>query len=171
MKTVGRYTYGADTINMIDGTSNLIIGNFCSIASGLTVYLGGNHRTDWATTYPFGHIHNKEFNHTGIGHPATKGDVIIGNDVWIGANSTIMSGTHIGDGAVIAANSVVMGKIKPYAVVGGNPVRFYYFRFDQETINKLLKLKWWDLDEATISNIAPILCSDNFEQLFSKDTK
>lgn len=85
--------------------------------------MGGNHRTDWLTTYPFGHIHKDIFtNFSGVGHPATKGSVVIGNDVWIGTNVTIMSGVSIGDGAVIANNSHVVKDVLPYSIVGGNPV-------------------------------------------------
>ncbi len=93
---VGKYTYGKPNIYSWGEGAKLVIGNFCSISNNCNVYLGGNHRTDWVTTYPFGHIHQRSFNNfNGVGHPSTKGDVIIGNDVWIGANVTIMSGVTI----------------------------------------------------------------------------
>lgn len=97
--------------------SNLIIGKFCSIAGGVTIFLGGNHRLDWISTYPFNML-EEEFPEAKMikGHPATKGDVKIGNDVWIGQNAVIMSGIIIGNGAVIAANSVVTKNIKDYEV-------------------------------------------------------
>jgi acetyltransferase-like isoleucine patch superfamily enzyme len=105
----GKYTYGNPNIYYQNPQTNLTIGNFCSIAANVNIYLGGNHRTDWVTTYPFGHIHQNKFNDfNGDGHPSTKGNVIIGNDVWIGLDVTIMSGVTIGDGVVIANNSHVV---------------------------------------------------------------
>jgi acetyltransferase-like isoleucine patch superfamily enzyme len=106
----GKYTYGSPHIHWgPTKDAKLIVGKFCSIAGNCNIYLGCNHRTDWVTTYPFGHIHTKIFNKfNGIGHPSTKGDVIIGNDVWIGANVTIMSGVTIGDDAVIANNAHIV---------------------------------------------------------------
>jgi len=82
-----KYTYGVPNILWNNENSKLVIGNFCSIAVNVNIYLGGNHRTDWVTTYPFGHIHQNKFNiFNGDGHLSAKGDVIIGNDVWIGNN-------------------------------------------------------------------------------------
>jgi acetyltransferase-like isoleucine patch superfamily enzyme len=101
--------------NLLCPTDNakLTVGNFCSIGNSVNIYLGGNHRTDWVTTYPFGHILQEKFDaFNGKGHPATKGDVVIGNDVWIGDNVTIMSGVTIGDGAVIANNSHVVKNVE-----------------------------------------------------------
>ncbi len=113
------------------------------------------------TTYPFGHVYQDEFGHTGaIGHPATRGDVSIGNDVWIGAGVTIMSGVTIGDGAVLAANSTVIGNVGPYEIFGGNPSRFIKSRFNDNIRELLLLLKWWDLDVHVIKSISPLLCSE-----------
>jgi acetyltransferase-like isoleucine patch superfamily enzyme len=145
------------------------IGSFCSIAKGVKIFTGGNHRTDWITTYPFGHMHRDVFDtFSGKGHPATNGDVIIGNDVWIGANATIMSGVNIGDGSVIANNAHVVKDVEPYTIVGGNPAKFIKKRFSDEVINKLLKLKWWHFDDEEIKQICPLLCSTNFDELFAK---
>ena len=119
---VGRYTYGYQGISVFqwDEGAALKIGSFCSIAGDLVVMLGGNHRTDWMTTFPFGHVFKNELECEDIvGHPKTNGDVIIGNDVWIGRNSTLMSGIKISDGAVIAANSTVVKDIGAYEVWGG----------------------------------------------------
>lgn len=179
---IGKHTYGANNIEVKWGdqqlyntkkkdviVSNLKIGNFCSIATNIIVYLGGNHRTNWITTYPFGHVNKSIFNRfNGYGHPSTNGDVIIGNDVWIGNNVTIMSGVKIGDGSIISANSHVVSDVKPYSIVGGNPAKFYYFRFDEETIKKLLSLKWWDMDDNIINEISPLLCSNNLDELFNR---
>jgi len=157
---VGRYTYGQEylTIKQWGEGAGLQIGAFCSISDSIVVFLGGNHRTDWITTFPFGHIFQKELGAQKIaGHPKTNGDVIIGNDVWIGRNSTLMSGIHIGDGAVIAANSTVVKDIGPYEIWGGNPARLISRRFELEVVDLLLKLRWWDWDEDRIRNSVPIL--------------
>lgn len=162
--SVGRYTYGMPDIHWSNPNAKLIIGSFCSIAAGVKVYLGGNHRTDWITTYPFGHIHQGIFNRfNGTGHPASKGYVNIGNDVWIGEYATIMSGVSIGDGAVIANNSHVVKDVEPYSIVGGNPAKHIRFRFSPTQIESLLRIKWWDWDDAKINDNVENLCSDNID--------
>ena len=157
---VGRFTYGHNKIRVRTWSSadRLKIGSFCSIADSVTVNLGGNHRIDWATTFPFGHIFKRRLGgETIVGHPSSNGDVIIGNDVWIGTGVTIMSGVNIEDGAVIAANSHVVSNVKRYAIVGGNPDKHLKFRFDQRIRELLLELSWWELDLAVIREIAPLL--------------
>lgn len=167
IRNVGKHTYGHHNIEIYywgEGTW-LDIGSFCSISGHITVYLGGNHRIDWATTYPFGHINQNIFNNfNGKGHPQTKGDVKIGNDVWIGTSVTIMSGVTIGDGAVLANNSVITKDVEPYSIVGGNPFKLIKKRFDEETINQLLELKWWELDDSYINQMSPYLCNENFKE-------
>jgi acetyltransferase-like isoleucine patch superfamily enzyme len=161
----GKYTYGNPNILWNNDKANLRVGNFCSIASNVTIYLGGNHRTDWVTTYPFGHIHLNVFNSfDGKGHPSTKGDVIIGNDVWIGSNVTIMSGITIGDGAVIANGSHIVKNVEPYSLVGGNPAKLIKYRFTKEQIQKLLEIKWWYWDDAKINKFTPLLCNINIDK-------
>ena len=169
ISSIGKKTYGSENIKIYEwGEGKTIkIGSFCSIATNIQIFIGGNHRHDWITTYPFGHIHQDIYeNFNGEGHPASNGDVIIGNDVWIGANVTIMSGVIIGDGAVIANNSHVVKNVEPYTIVGGNPAKPIRKRFDDETITKLLKLKWWDFEDNEINKILPILCSSNLNELF-----
>lgn len=139
---------------------SLRIGRFCSIADGTTIFLGGNHRLDWITTYPFGHIHSgmlggKEI----VGHPASNGDVTIGNDVWIGSGATVLSGVTVGDGAVIAARAVVTKDVEPYVIVGGNPAKMIGRRFDPEIVSLLAELRWWDLTAEAIQGIVAELCS------------
>ena len=153
---VGRFTYGYENVKVRqwgEGAA-LTIGSFCSIASSVTVFLGGNHRVDWATTFPFGHIFEEELGGTEIkGHPATNGDVVIGHDVWIGHGTTIMSGVSIGSGAVIAANSTVVKNVMPYEVVGGNPAKLIKSRFHKEITDLLLTLEWWNLPLDVIKEI------------------
>lgn len=159
---IGEYTYGHPEVLFENEDSNLIIGKFCSIADNVTIFLGGNHRMDWVTTYPFSAL-RKYFPEAAHikGHPDTKGDVIIGNDVWIGRNVIIMSGVTIGDGAVIAAGSVVSKNVGEYEVWGGNPAVLMKKRFDEEIIKKLLDLKWWDWDIDKINKNVHFLCSNN----------
>jgi acetyltransferase-like isoleucine patch superfamily enzyme len=169
----GRGTYGTPNIRIHSWgeESKLVVGNFCSIAGNVNVYLGGNHRTDWVTTFPFGHMHQHVFNKfNGSGHPTTKGDVIIGNDVWIGANVTIMSGVTVGDGAVIATNSHVVKNVDSYSIVGGNPAKFIKYRFTSEQIEELLKIQWWNWEDYKINEYTPLLCNENIDE-FIKSAK
>ena len=156
--TVGEHTYGHQHIALKrwpESTSDLRIGKYCSIAQDVIVFLGGEHRPDWITTYPFSAI-RPQFG--GIkGHPSTKGDVIIGNDVWIGQGAVIMSGVTIGDGAVIGAYSVVRGAVGPYEIWRGNPARLLRRRFPPDAILELLKMKWWDWPEDKIIQHVPLL--------------
>ena len=164
-----RYTYGLENIKVRDWGegADVKVGSFCSIADNVTIFIGGNHRTDWVTTYPFGHINKNVFPWHGKGHPATKGDVVIGNDVWIGSGSTILSGIRIGDGAVIAANSVVVKDIPAYAIVGGNPAKVLKMRFSRKQIDKLLQNPWWELPDSRINDLIPLLCSNDIEALIA----
>ena len=164
----GKYSYGTPEIRYQTDNAKLIIGNFCSIGPNVKVYLGGNHRKDWITTYPFGHINQGVFYaFNGYGHPSTKGDVVVGNDVWICENVTIMSGIKIGDGAIIANNSHVVKDVEPYSIVGGNPAKLIQYRFPEETRKKLLDIQWWNWNEEKINKILPYLCSDNIEEFFN----
>lgn len=156
----GKYTYGNPAVFWANPNAKLKIGKFCSIADGVQIYLGGNHRSDWVTTYPFGHIHQGIFNSfNGEGHPATKGDVIIGDDVWIAAGVRIMSGVRIGTGAIIANNSHVVKDVEPYSITGGNPAKHIKYRFSQEQIDELLRIKWWDWSDEKINKHIHMLCN------------
>lgn len=164
----GKYTYG-DPIVQWGSTASLTVGNFCSIGKNVNIYLGGNHRTDWITTYPFGHRHKDIFTtFDGKGHPSTKGDVVIGNDVWIADNVTIMSGVTIGDGSIIANNSHVVKDVEPYSIVGGNPANLIKYRFTSSQIKDLLDIQWWNLDESIINENLNLLCSGNIDSFINK---
>jgi acetyltransferase-like isoleucine patch superfamily enzyme len=123
---IGRFTYGYQNLDVVGSESGerLWIGAFCSIGRNTKVFLGGYHRTDWITTYPFGFTYPDELTVPPVpGHPTSKGDVRIGNDVWIGQNCTILSGVTIGDGAVLATGAVVTNDVEPYTIFGGNPAK------------------------------------------------
>jgi len=155
-----KYTYGNSNIHIHSWNerTTLSVGKFCSIADNIDIFLGGNHRSDWVTTFPFGHINKDIFtNFNGKGHPKTNGNVVIGNDVWIASNVTIMSGIQIGDGAVIAANSMVVKDIAAYEIWGGNPAKKLKMRFSDEIIKSLLKLKWWEWKVGVIKKLGPRL--------------
>ena len=140
--SIGDNTYGNPTIFSYLSESKLIIGKYCSIAQDVTIILGGNHRVDWITTYPFSALFD-EAKHI-KGHPSTKGDIKIGNDVWIGMGTTILSGVNIGDGACIASKSLIIKDVPPYAIVGGNPAKIIKYRFNDAEIKALLKICWWN---------------------------
>jgi Acetyltransferase (isoleucine patch superfamily) len=163
--TIGDYTYGIPNVLSWNEGTKLDIGKFCSIASEVTIMLGGEHRSDWITTYPFNALIDSYSYITG--HPKSKGNVSIGNDVWIASGVKIMSGVQIGDGAIIGANSLVTKNIPPYCIVGGNPAIIIKYRFKPWTIRKLLKIKWWNWSENDICNAIPILQSNNMRDLFN----
>jgi acetyltransferase-like isoleucine patch superfamily enzyme len=167
---VGRYTYGHDAIRVIAPTeAKLKLGSFCSVASGVTVFAGGDHRTDWITTFPFGNHVKREFpTFNGVGHPKTRGDVVIGNDVWIGTGATILSGVKIGDGAVVGAGAHVVRDVPPYCVVGGNPASVLKKRFSDREIEDLLRISWWNWPDSKIDEASSLLCSGNIREFLEK---
>lgn len=154
MHKIGDYTYGHPEVF---GSGILEIGKFCAIADGVTILLDVEHHTEWTTTYPFSALFADAQHITG--HPASKGPVIIGNDVWIGYGVLILSGVTIGNGAVLGANSVVSRNVDSYSIVAGNPAVHKRFRFTEEWIDYLnRKLKWWDWPlETILANIDTLL--------------
>jgi len=166
---IGEFTYGSPDVLYKNDEAGLFVGKFCSIAKEVQIFLGNNHRVDWISTYPFNCVDEFFPEAQNIkGHPATKGDVRIGNDVWIGRKAIILSGVHIADGAIIAAGAVVTKDVGAYEVWGGNPARLIKKRFTDPEIAILLSLKWWDLPVETIKKITPLLCSGDIPGLQSE---
>lgn len=174
---VGDYTYYDDFENVHNFEKNvkyhfdfvgdkLIIGKFCMIASDVTFIMNGaNHLSQSISSYPFAIFgHGWENAMEGKSYP-TKGDTIIGNDVWIGHNATIMPGVTIGDGAIIATNTTVTKDVEPYTIVGGNPAKPIKKRFSDSEIEHLLKLQWWDWDIEKITKNIKALTGNNLEHL------
>lgn len=174
---VGDYTYYDDFEDTANFEKNvkylfdfnndqLIIGNFCMIASHVKFIMNGaNHLTDTISSYPFSIFGNgwqeamkgKEF--------PNKGNIVVGNDVWIGYNATIMAGVTIGDGAIIATNASVVKNVEPYTIVGGNPAKIIRKRFSETHIKLLLEIKWWNWSIEKITENVQLLTSTNVEDL------
>ena len=153
--TIGKCTYGELNIVTFNADTNLLIGHYCSIAQHVTFILDGEHATRNISSYPF--------KVKCMGEKAeafSKGDIIVGDDVWIGYGATILSGVHIGQGAVIAAGAVVTGNVPPYAVVGGVPAGILKYRFDEEMIKELLKIDYSKLDEEIVEKHIDDLYTD-----------
>jgi virginiamycin A acetyltransferase len=174
---VGDYTYYDDFENVENFEKNvkyhfdfigdkLIIGKFCMIASDVKFIMNGaNHLTSAITSFPFAIFGNGwEKAMDGKSYPQ-KGDITIGNDVWIGYNATIMAGVTIGDGAIIATNATVVNDIEPYSIVGGNPAKEIKKRFTEDKIAKLLKIKWWNWDIERITENIKNLTGDDIDKL------
>ena len=180
---IGDYTYYDDShdpagfernnvlFNYPEFGDRLIIGKFCSIGSGTKFIMGpANHRISSVTTYPF-HVFGGAWAERTPEHLSQlpfKGDTIVGNDVWFGRECVVMPGIKIGDGALIAAYSVVTRDVEPYSVVGGNPARPIKKRFSDELIALLLRLKWWDLPPERLVEILPMLCDPDLKKVASQ---
>ena len=177
---IGDYTYYDDPVSPAEFEKNnvlfnwpefgdrLIIGKFCAIGAGTRFLMGpANHRISSVSTYPFS-VFGGAWTENTPPHMAQlprKGDIVVGNDVWLGRECLIMPGVHIGDGAIIASRSVVSRDVEPYCVVGGNPARFIKKRFDEDFIQILLRLKWWDFEPQRLVSILPLLCDPDLEKV------
>ena len=157
-KGIRTYIVDAEVLfwkHMDESESVVRIGNYSSLAGGITFYVDGNHRIDHASTFPFYELGFNEDprNKNGWG----RGAPTVGNDVWIGNHAAIMSGVHIGDGAVVAAHSVVSKDVPPYALVGGNPARVLKYRFPEDIRNRFMATRWWDMPEdVVLTHLVPV---------------
>lgn len=175
--SIGEFTYYHDFESVDNFVRNiryhfeftgdqLSIGKFCMIASDVEFIMNGaNHLSESLSSFPFAVI-EEAWKHAmdGKNYPF-KGNTVIGNDVWIGYKACIMPGVHIGDGAIIAAHAVVTKDVPPYAVVGGNPAKVIKYRFDQQKIQKLLELQWWNWDIDRITRNVNALTGNCIENL------
>lgn len=169
---MGEHSYGAPKIHWDKRSQSVAhIGRYCSIAYDVNILTGGNHNTQWVSTYP----HRVMFDLPGKykdGHPCSKGDVRIGNDVWIAHGATILSGVHIGHGAVVACRSVVTKDVEPYTIVGGIPARPLRQRFSTAEISALLAIEWWNWPDEKVKEAIPLLCGNDigeFIKCYGKD--
>ncbi len=167
---IGEHSYGVPQVHW-KRDAKLRIGKYCSIADHVHVFLGGAHRADWITTYPFPQLNAWPQAHAIAGYPVPGKDVTIGNDVWLCEGCIIMPGVTIGDGAIVAAFSVVAKDVPPYTLVAGNPAEPKKKRFSDGQIAKLLALRWWDWPEDKIRRHMALLCSGDVETLLAQSKK
>lgn len=163
---IGKGSYGEPRILDWQQGCTLTIGAFCSIAKNVEIFLGGNHRMDWVSTYPFAKF-LPELSYLDKNYLISNGNVAIGNDVWLGRDCKIMSGVTIGNGAVVATGAIVTHDVPPYAIVAGIPAKIIRYRFDEKTISKLLDSAWWDWPEHEIRATAPLLCKSDLSDFFT----
>ncbi len=143
----------------------LVIGRFCSIAAETRFIMnGGNHATDWFTTFPFP-VFGEGWESAAPEAWPYRGDTIVGNDVWIGYGATIMPGLTLGDGAIVATRSVVTRDVEPFAIVGGNPAQVIRYRFDEATRETLSEIAWWHWDAERLTRHVRAICSGDLEAL------
>ena len=155
--TLGKHCYGWDgspRLNFYRTTSKLVIGNFVSFAPGTTIHVGGEHFTEYVSTYPFSSIFDDV---PQIECVKSKGDVVIGSDVWVANDATILSGVMIGHGAVIGAGAIVTKNVLPYMIVAGNPAREIRRRFTDGEVEQLLRIQWWNWPDEKIDKCIPLL--------------
>jgi chloramphenicol O-acetyltransferase type B len=168
--TIGRHTHGSFVVNAGRGDRGRVhIGAYCSIAKGVEFTVGGNHRADWVSIYPFRVMWGLPDAWVD-GHPRPEQDIFVGSDVWIGADALILPGVRIGDGALVAARAVVANEVRPYAIVGGVPAREIRRRFSDEQIDALLALRWWDWDEERVRAHVDLLCAPDVDALLAVGT-
>lgn len=169
---VGRHSYvfGGPAVVAYRGDDDgsvVRVGNFSSIAEGAQFLLGGGHRVDWVSTFPF----RVAFGLPGAyvdGHPKNKGDIIVGSDVWIGKDAKILGGVTIGHGAVVGAGAVVGSDVAPYEVVVGNPARAVRSRVTDEQRDALLRLRWWDWPDHEVLRFVDDLSSARVDEFIAR---
>ena len=157
--SVGAHSYGRPKVRFAGSGGCLTVGRYCSIGDGVEILLGGEHRLDWVSTFPFGAFPDRWPMAGGspTDHQPTRGDVFIGSDVWIGTGALIRSGVSVGHGAAIGARAVVTRDVPPYGVVAGNPARLIRTRFPEPEVAALLETAWWELSDEAVRTLAPLL--------------
>lgn len=168
-----RGTYFDRNVNIISWSDqyHIYLGKYNSIGRDCNFFLHANHRVDWITTSSqlWGPVTPQVAEmHMSMGHPTCKGNIIIENDVWIGAKATIMSGVKICNGSVVASNSTVTKDVPPYSIVAGNPAKIVKYRFNERQIDSLLKIKWWEWTEDRIKSEAMLLWSDDINKFIDR---
>ncbi len=166
--TMGRHSYGRPSIHVYTGDTAVVrIGSFCSIAADVEIFVGGNHLLDWVSTFPL----RAQLDLPGAyedGHPATRGDVTIGHDVWLARGAKILSGVTIGHGAVVGAFAVVARDVPPYGIAVGNPMQVVRKRFRDDQIEALLRIAWWDWPEDRVKDAVAELNGGSVEDFVTK---
>ena len=170
---VGDFTYIADTEFESHVTHHypwngdkLTIGKFCQIAAGVEFVMNGaNHQMNAVSTFPFYTLEGWDMEPPARSDLPLKGDTVIGNDVWIGQHAVILPGVHIGDGAIVGADSVVGRDVEPYTIVIGNPAKVLRKRFDDDLIDLLLQFRWWDRSIEEINSLIPLLTSGDLARV------
>ena len=164
---IGEWSYGWPKVLSWGEDSTLKIGRFCSIGGNVTILLGGEHRTDWVSSYPLSRMLGGEKIYES--NIRTKGDVVIGNDVWIGDGAIILSGVTIGDGAVIGARAVIVADVPPYAVAVGNPAVVIKHRFPPEQIEAFLRIQWWNWSLSKIKASLSLMTQDDIGRFIDEN--
>jgi virginiamycin A acetyltransferase len=175
---VGDYTYFADHLNGPERfeehnvlynyeptKAKLVIGKFCALAAETKFLMSGDHKLDAISTYPFPIFQNGWETAYDVLNLPVKGDIIVGNDVWCGYDSLIRGGVKIGDGAIVATRAVVVKDVPPYAIVAGNPAKIVKMRFDDKTIERLLRISWWDWKIEKINRHLSLICHLDVDRL------
>jgi len=158
----GTGSYGLPKVLDWNEGATLKIGAFCSIATNVQILLGGHHHANWLSTYPFSSmLENLDLPECSF----SRGDVVIGSDVWLCSDAMVLSGVTIGHGAIVSAGAVVTRDVEPYSIVAGNPACHVRWRFDEPTRAALLAMAWWEWPVEEISRIAHLLCSNDIKAL------
>lgn len=167
---IGRHSYGKPMIRhwkQAGEAPRVKVGSFCSISEDVIVMIGSEHPVDRVSTFPFRIV----FGLPGAyedGFPFSRGDIVIGNDVWIGRGARILSGVTVGDGAVVGASAVVTRNVRPYAIVAGNPAVEIRRRLGDDQVEALLRIRWWEWDDDKVIDATPLITSSRVDEFIAR---